>query len=84
MLKSLIFILILIINYFSLWFLFWFFGIDGMPQVGFEDSFGFVLPPKWLILLAVFVSLVEYVVLTTVAPLGRKPGHKKVPKSLST
>jgi len=72
MLKTSIFIFILLLNYFCLWFLFSFLGVNGVQPIGFEDSFGYVLPPKWLILLAVFISLVEYVVLTTLAPLGPK------------
>lgn len=53
-----------------------FFGIDDLQPIGFKDSFGYVFPPKWLILLAVFISLIEYVVLTTLAPLGQKTKFK--------
>ena len=69
--RVIVFLLITIINFFCLWYLFSFIGINGVQPIGFEDSYGYVLPPKWLFLLTVFIALVEYVVLTTLFPMKK-------------
>ena len=72
--KIIIFLIMSIINYFCLWLIFAFLGIDSVQPIGLADSFGYVLPPKWLLLLTVFISLVEYVALTTLFPLKKNGG----------
>ena len=69
--KVLVFLIIIVVNFFCLWYLFSFIGINGVQPIGFADSFGYVLPPKWLFLLTVFIALVEYVVLTTLFPIKK-------------
>jgi hypothetical protein len=69
--KVLVFLTIVIVNYLCLWYLLSFMGINGVHSIGFQDSFGYVFPPKWFFLLIAFVSIIEYVVLTTFFPLKK-------------
>ncbi len=55
-----------------MWFLFSFFGVGGIQPVGFMDYFGYVFPPKWLFLVSLFISLIEWVTITTFFPLQHK------------
>ena len=70
--KVLVFLTIVIVNYLCLWYLLSFIGINGVHSIGFQDSFGYVFPPKWFHLLIAFVSITEYVVLTTFFPLKKR------------
>ncbi len=70
--KLIVFLIVMTTNFFCLWFLFAFLGVEGIQPIGFTDYFGYVLPPKWLYLLTVFIALIEYVVLTTLFPFEKK------------
>ncbi len=71
-LKVIVFLIIIVVNFFCLWFLFSFIGIENIQPIGFTDSFGYVLPPKWVFLVTVFIALIEFVALTTLFPLEKK------------
>ena len=71
-LKFIYLLIIIIVNYLCLWFLFSLLGIKGIHPVGFKDSFGFVLPPNWFIMVITLFSLAEFMVLTTFFPFRNK------------
>jgi len=75
--KTLIFLVILVINYLCLWFAFSILGIENVQPIGFRDTFGLVFPPHWLLLVTAFLSLVEYITLTTFFPLSSKQNRLK-------
>ena len=70
-LKIICFLMILIINYLSFWYLLSFLGIKGINPIGFRDSFGLVFPPYWFIFIMFMISLAEYAVLATFFPLKK-------------
>jgi hypothetical protein len=57
---------ILIINFFCLWYFFAFLGVNNVHPIGFTDAYGYVYPPAWLFFITLFLSIIEYAALNTV------------------
>ena len=71
-LKVISLLIIIIVNYLCLWYLFSLFGINGIHAIGFKDSFGFVFPPNWFIMVIILFSFAEFMVLITFFPFMNK------------
>lgn len=67
-LKILTLLIIIIVNYLSLWYLFSLIGINEIQPIGYMDFYGLVFPPNWFILIITFFSLAEFTVLITFFP----------------
>lgn len=67
-----VFIVIILVNYLSLWHLLASLEINGIHPIGYSDSFGLVFPPNWFLLIVSLISIAEFVALNTFFPLRIK------------
>jgi hypothetical protein len=49
-----------VLTFFGLWEFLYFLGIESFPPIGYQDAFGFVLPPKWIVFPTILLTIGEY------------------------